>query len=500
MQLRSRCTFAVRSAIPLGLAVVIQTSPTATAAPVDQVKKIVAPDGAMGNQFGRSVAFNGIECFIGAPERAEDGIFASGAGYFFGQNLGGVDNWGFALKRHEFAPGHADRFGYGVSMTGSHAAAGLWGDDDNGISAGAVIVYERNLGGIGAWGQRKKLVASDGATFDNFGEAVDMDDGIVIAGAAHTGDNLGAAYIYQQNFGGANFWGQSKKLTAPTPQVDSFYGTSVSVDNGTAAVGAPQEDEVGTNSGAVYVYEELPAGDPHGAVDRTGTWKLAKRLVAPVAAPNQQFGYSVCVKNGYVIVGAPFFNSNTSVFGTVYVFHRNQGGPGNYGLVQTLTNPDTDNLGDSYGWSTDMDGDLLVVGVSQEGAPGASAGAIYVFVKDLGGADNWGFLSRVSGPDPDHNDVIGYDVDIEGDTIVASAWGDSDISGFQGAVRVFRVNSICPEDLNGDGVVDTADLGIMIASFGGSGAGDLNLDGVVDTADLGALIGGYGATDCAFVP
>ena len=34
----------------------------------------------MSNQFGRSVAYNGVECFIGAPERAEGGVFASGAG------------------------------------------------------------------------------------------------------------------------------------------------------------------------------------------------------------------------------------------------------------------------------------------------------------------------------------------------------------------------------------------------------------------------------------
>lgn len=48
-------------------------------------------------------------------------------------------------------------------------------------------------------------------------------------------------------------------------------------------------------------------------------------------------------------------------------------------------------------------------------------------------------------------------------------------------------------DINLDGVVDTADLGGLVGSFGGTGNfGDINGDGIVDTADLGALIGEFG--------
>jgi len=51
----------------------------------------------------------------------------------------------------------------------------------------------------------------------------------------------------------------------------------------------------------------------------------------------------------------------------------------------------------------------------------------------------------------------------------------------------------CLADLNGDMIVDTADLGILIAAFGGAGPiGDLNNDSTVDTADLGILIGVFG--------
>jgi len=45
-----------------------------------------------------------------------------------------------------------------------------------------------------------------------------------------------------------------------------------------------------------------------------------------------------------------------------------------------------------------------------------------------------------------------------------------------------------PADLNGDGVVDGADLGILLKNWGGRGLGDLNDDGVVDGSDLGILL------------
>ena len=50
-------------------------------------------------------------------------------------------------------------------------------------------------------------------------------------------------------------------------------------------------------------------------------------------------------------------------------------------------------------------------------------------------------------------------------------------------------------DINLDGIVDTADLGLLIGNFGTSNeTGDINGDGVVDTADLGLLIGNFGSS------
>jgi hypothetical protein len=48
-----------------------------------------------------------------------------------------------------------------------------------------------------------------------------------------------------------------------------------------------------------------------------------------------------------------------------------------------------------------------------------------------------------------------------------------------------------PADLNGDGVVNGADLAILLAAWGGDGPADLNNDGVVNGADLAILLGAW---------
>jgi hypothetical protein len=71
--------------------------------------------------------------------------------------------------------------------------------------------------------------------------------------------------------------------------------------------------------------------------------------------------------------------------------------------------------------------------------------------------------------------------------------GAAQIYDLTGSVTIDAVGGGCIADLNGDMIVDTADLGIIINNFGTPGpAGDLNGDMIVNTADLGTLIGVFG--------
>ncbi len=84
--------------------------------------------------------------------------------------------------------------------------------------------------------------------------------------------------------------------------------------------------------------------------------------------------------------------------------------------------------------------------------------------------------------------------------VIATAVNSAEDQGFA-LVITGEVNEdtapVCAWDLNGDGVTDTADLGILVSQFGQHGAGlpsDLNSDKTVDTADLGILISHFGET------
>ena len=50
-----------------------------------------------------------------------------------------------------------------------------------------------------------------------------------------------------------------------------------------------------------------------------------------------------------------------------------------------------------------------------------------------------------------------------------------------------------PGDIDGDGVVDSTDLGILLSQWGGPGSADLDASGLVDSADLGILLAGWTA-------
>lgn len=60
-------------------------------------------------------------------------------------------------------------------------------------------------------------------------------------------------------------------------------------------------------------------------------------------------------------------------------------------------------------------------------------------------------------------------------------------------LRAANVEPPCDADLNGDSIVDGADLGLLLGDWGGASAADLNGDGAVDGADLGLLLGAWGA-------
>jgi hypothetical protein len=90
------------------------------------------------------------------------------------------------------------------------------------------------------------------------------------------------------------------------------------------------------------------------------------------------------------------------------------------------------------------------------------------------------------------NTVLALPLDIssDGNTIVGIARNGAATTAF--AVILDPPAPACPADLDDNGTVDGADLGILLGNWGGPGVGDIDGNGTTDGADLGTLLGAWG--------
>jgi hypothetical protein len=183
----------------------------ATANAWRRTAKLTAPDPTTVPFFGFSVSISGGTVVIGA----------AGAAYVFVRDQGGPNAWGQVAN---LTTDHPD-FGTSVSISGDTLIVG-GGQLLSDTSRGTAHVFERNRGGINAWGEVAMLTASDqqpDVVFDGFGQSVSISDSIAIVGAP----SLDAAYVFRRDLGDPNAWGEVAKLTASDFSSPIRFGESV---------------------------------------------------------------------------------------------------------------------------------------------------------------------------------------------------------------------------------------------------------------------------------
>ena len=400
---------------------------SAEAVSLNEVRKLLASDAQAGDRFGWSVAISGDTAVVGALwENAVGGnpFSAAGAAYVLQRNEGGADNWGEVKKLTASDAQNGDWFGYGVGISGDTVVVGASLEDTGGDDAGAAYVYQRDQGGAGNWGQVKKLLAFDAQAIAHFGQSVGISGDAIVVGASM----MDAAYVYQRNQGGADNWGQVKKLTASDAQAGDLFGALVAVSGDTVVVGAFHEDAEANDAGAAYVYQR----DQGGA----DNWGEVKKLTASDAQDGDLLGWGVAVGGDTVVVGARGEDAGGDRAGAAYVYQRNQGGADNWGEVKKLTASDAQ-AGDQLGIGVAVNGDTAVVGAWQEDAGGSDAGAAYVFQRDQGGVGNWGEVKKLTASDAQAVDYFGQSVAVRADTAFVGAWEEDAGGGNAGAVYVF---------------------------------------------------------------
>jgi hypothetical protein len=398
-----------------------------------QVAKLTASDGASFDSFGSSVSISGDTVVVGAS--FGDGIVTnSGSAYVYGRDQGGVDAWGQVAKLIASDGADYDYVGISVSISGDTIVVGASYGDGNWLDSGSAYVFSRDHGGADAWGQVAKLTASDGASGDGFGISVSISGDTVVIGACRdddSGSSSGSAYIFGRDQGGADAWGQVAKLTALDGASGDEFGISVSINGGTVVVGAHLDDDNGDRSGSASIF-----GRDKGGAD---AWGQVAKLTASDGEARDRFGASVSISDDTVVVGAYGDDDNGYGSGSAYIFRRDQSGDGAWGQVATLTAADGAS-GDLFGYAVSISGDTVVVGAFEDDDNGPSSGSAYIFGRSQGGTDVWGQAAKHPAPLAltARRDHFGVSVAADGDTIVVGAHGDDDNDSDSGSAYVFR--------------------------------------------------------------
>ncbi len=283
------------------------------------------------------------------------------------------------------------RFGESVALSGDTAMVGT---NDTATGRSAVYVFTRS-GGV--WTETQKLVAADGAPGDNarFGNAIALDGSTAVIGAdgATVGGQTerGAAYVFRHD---GSRWIEVAKLLAGDGGPGENFGWSVALSGNRVLVGAPKAQTAGNPRGAAYLF-----------ADAGGTWSQVQKIRGVDTRDHDAFGYRVAFADANLVVSAQLAGADFP--GALYFFGHSGGA-----WVQTQKL-----VGDVYsmfGSSLAAHGNRLVVG-----APALDAeGALYVYT----GIDGtWSRTHTIRTPEGELFANFGYSVGMTGDAIVAGA-------------------------------------------------------------------------------
>ncbi|MEI6408938.1 MAG: HYR domain-containing protein [Bacteroidota bacterium] len=385
-----------------------------------------------------------------------------------------------------------DSFGFAGVLKDDVAAIGAPADDNiRGVNAGAVYLRYIDYGGAGVWGEFKKIIAGDGATSDMFGSSVDLDGDVLVVGAPQD-DSKGSIYLYGRNVGGTNNWGQITKIASPGAIGDRF-GYSVEIDGNFIVVGAPFRDltaPVRTDAGAAYVYRF-----------NGSSWVFNKELNASDALTADRFGSAVAISDDNIVVGAPLSDpASIASAGAAYVYRQDLGGANNWGQQKKLVATLDAASDEQFGYSVSISGSNIAVGDYRDSYLSFTRpGSVYMFSRDLGGANNWGTVKRVTPNDAFANDNFGFSVSVDGGDLLVGSRFDDDKGSNSGSAYHYGQNEGGANNwgpiekiLAGDGVLND-NFGQFVSYYNGVYLVGSVRDDIANNLDQGSA---YILTDC----
>ncbi|MGE0887026.1 MAG: PKD domain-containing protein [Blastocatellales bacterium] len=332
-------------------------------------QKLVPSDGVSGDNFGDSVAINGDTIVVGAWSDDIGANINQGSAYVFVRS---GSTWFQQQKLTASDAIAQEEFGHSVAISGDTIVIGnTYNQIGSNFYQGSAYVYLRT-GTI--WAEQQKLIATDGAAGDNFGNSVAISGDTIVVGALgdDIGSNInqGSAYVFTRS---GSAWFEDQKLTASDGAGAGFgtggdhFGSAVTINRDTIVIGSPDDN---TAQGSAHVFI------------RSGTiWSEHQKLTASDGAGEGNylgFGYSLAIREDIIVVG-PYdddIGSNTNQ-GSAYVFARS----GTVWSEQQKLIISDGARGDSFGRSISISGDTLVAGSPGEDIViNENQGSAYVYM------------------------------------------------------------------------------------------------------------------------
>ena len=321
-------------------------------------------------------------------------------------------------------PGLSD-FGHAVDVWGATAVVGE--PDSFGARNGAAYVLALQEG---HWSITQTLTPSLGREASQFGLAVALEQDLLVIGAPDASlpsqKRAGLAFVYERQ---GTSWVEIRVLRATFPYTGDDFGREVAVDatNRIVAISAPRAAPIGggTPAGVVWIFQEV-----------NGAWgDLGVELTFPgtMGGTVPQYGESIAVSDGRLLVGAPYDGTLGNAVGSAFVF---ESVAGVWTLMQQLL-PQVPEVAERFGYGVAIEHKRLLVS-SQFGtgaAPGT--GRVRVFDRIAG---TWTETALFSASDGGSMEFFGASVDLDhtGTLAVVSAAGHDHPAADQGAAYVFR--------------------------------------------------------------
>ncbi len=350
-------------------------------------QKIVASDREYSDGFGLSLAIEGNTMLVGAPyegQNSETGQSDFGAVYVFELNeTSGYWEEFQKLRASDYSVD--DNFGVSISIFSNYLAIGNSLDDplDTDGSrvlneAGSVYLFKKNLTS-GLWEESRKIVAPDRSYAHEFGSAVSIYNGVLVASSTRV-DNEGSVYIFNLNTLTGN-WPIQQILKSDDIATDDKFGYAVSLYDDKLVCGAVWEDEdinnantLGFAGSAYYFWYD----------SKNLVWTQKQKITAPIRNTADYFSNSLSLYDNSLIIGGfaedEDVNENNTITnsGSAYIYNYNSSTK-NWDFQQKVTASDRE-ANANFGKSVAIYSTTSIVGAYMKDVSSlGDAGKSYMF-------------------------------------------------------------------------------------------------------------------------